>query len=29
VNGKGIRSQKLVPGDEIQVGHTVFRFELR
>jgi pSer/pThr/pTyr-binding forkhead associated (FHA) protein len=29
VNGKGIRSQKLQAGDEIQVGHTVFRFERR
>ena len=29
VNGKGIRSQQLTPGDEIQIGHTVFRFELR
>lgn len=28
VNGKGIRSQPLHPGDEIQVGHTRFRFEL-
>ncbi|MDH3519504.1 MAG: FHA domain-containing protein [Myxococcales bacterium] len=26
VNGKGIRSQELQHGDEIQVGHTVFRF---
>jgi pSer/pThr/pTyr-binding forkhead associated (FHA) protein len=29
VNGKGIRSQKLSAGDEIQIGHTVFRFERR
>lgn len=29
VNGKGIRSQRLADGDEVQVGHTVFRFELR
>jgi len=27
VNGKGVRSQALRHGDEIQVGHTVFRFE--
>jgi len=27
VNGKGVRSQALVHGDEIQIGHTVFRFE--
>ena len=27
VNGKGVRSQALHHGDEIQVGHTVFRFE--
>ena len=27
VNGKGVRSQALAPGDEIQIGHTVFRFE--
>lgn len=27
VNGKGVRSQELSPGDEIQIGHTVFRFE--
>jgi pSer/pThr/pTyr-binding forkhead associated (FHA) protein len=27
VNGKGVRSQALQPGDEIQIGHTVFRFE--
>lgn len=29
VNGKGIRSHVLQHGDEIQIGHTVFRFELR
>ncbi len=29
VNGKGVRSQALSPGDEIQIGHTVFRFEER
>ncbi len=29
VNGKGIRSHDLVHGDEIQIGHTVFRFEVR
>jgi pSer/pThr/pTyr-binding forkhead associated (FHA) protein len=29
VNGKGIRAHKLVEGDEIQIGHTVFRFEVR
>lgn len=27
VNGKGVRSQPLTHGDEIQIGHTVFRFE--
>ena len=27
VNGKGIRSHELMPGDEIQIGHTKFRFE--
>jgi len=27
VNGKGIRSHVLQAGDEIQVGHTVFRFD--
>ena len=27
VNGKGIRSHVLQPGDEIQIGHTLFRFE--
>ena len=27
VNGKGIRSQVLEPGDEIQVGHTKFQFQ--
>jgi len=26
VNGKGIRSHDLQHGDEIQIGHTVFRF---
>jgi pSer/pThr/pTyr-binding forkhead associated (FHA) protein len=26
VNGKGIRSHELVDGDEIQIGHTLFRF---
>ena len=26
VNGKGIRSHQLQPGDEIQVGHTRFQF---
>jgi len=26
VNGKGIRSHALQPGDEIQVGHTKFQF---
>ncbi len=29
VNGKGVRSQELADGDEIQIGHTVFRFEIR
>jgi len=29
VNGKGVRSQELSDGDEIQIGHTVFRFEQR
>ncbi len=27
VNGKGVRSEQLNDGDEIQIGHTVFRFE--
>ena len=27
VNGKGVRSHALADGDEIQIGHTVFRFE--
>ena len=27
VNGKVVRSKALAPGDEIQIGHTVFRFE--
>jgi adenylate cyclase len=27
VNGKGIRSHDLADGDEIQIGHTRFRFE--
>ena len=26
VNGKGVRSQVLQPGDEIQIGHTKFQF---
>jgi pSer/pThr/pTyr-binding forkhead associated (FHA) protein len=26
VNGKGIRSQPLESGDEIQIGHTRFQF---
>jgi len=26
VNGKGIRSQPLSPGDEVQIGQTRFRF---
>ena len=26
VNGKGVRSHALQPGDEIQVGHTRFQF---
>ncbi len=26
VNGKKIRSAELSPGDEIQIGHTCFRF---
>lgn len=29
VNGKGVRSEELMNGDEIQIGHTVFRFERR
>ncbi|HUK63664.1 MAG TPA: FHA domain-containing protein [Dongiaceae bacterium] len=28
VNGKGIRSHPLSPGDEIQIGHTRFEFVL-
>jgi pSer/pThr/pTyr-binding forkhead associated (FHA) protein len=27
VNGKGVRSHDLDPGDEIQVGHTRFVFQ--
>ncbi|MEM7412892.1 MAG: FHA domain-containing protein [Myxococcota bacterium] len=27
VNGKGIRSHELAPGDEIQIGHTKFSFQ--
>lgn len=27
VNGKGVRSHALQPGDEIQVGHTKFQFQ--
>ena len=27
VNGKGVRSEPLTHGDEIQIGQTVFRFE--
>jgi len=26
VNGKGVRSHELQPGDEIQIGHTKFQF---
>jgi len=26
VNGKRVRNQALEPGDEIQIGHTVFSF---
>lgn len=26
VNGKGVRSHELQPGDEIEVGHTKFQF---
>ena len=26
VNGKGVRSHELEHGDEVQIGHTVFRF---
>jgi pSer/pThr/pTyr-binding forkhead associated (FHA) protein len=29
VNGKGVRSQSLADGDEIQIGHTVLRFARR
>jgi pSer/pThr/pTyr-binding forkhead associated (FHA) protein len=29
VNGKRVRSAVLADGDEIEVGHTRFRFELR
>ncbi len=28
VNGKGVRSAPLADGDEVTIGHTVFRFEL-
>ncbi|RIL03922.1 MAG: hypothetical protein DCC71_14755 [Proteobacteria bacterium] len=26
VNGRRIRSARLAPGDEIQIGHTLFEF---
>jgi pSer/pThr/pTyr-binding forkhead associated (FHA) protein len=26
VNGKRVRSASLDPGDEIQIGHTIFQF---
>ncbi len=29
VNGKRVRSAELADGDEIQIGHTRFRFSLR
>jgi pSer/pThr/pTyr-binding forkhead associated (FHA) protein len=29
VNGKGVRSADLAPGDEIEIGHTRFRFVIR
>lgn len=28
LNGKGVRSHILSTGDEVAIGHTVFRFEL-
>lgn len=28
LNGKGVRSHILSHGDEVAIGHTVFRFEL-
>lgn len=28
LNGKGVRSHVLSDGDEVVIGHTVFRFEL-
>ncbi len=27
VNGKRVRSAALEPGDEIQIGHTIFEFQ--
>ena len=27
VNGKPVRQAKLLPGDQIQIGHTVFEFQ--
>ena len=27
VNGKVVRNKALANGDEIQIGHTIFRFE--
>jgi pSer/pThr/pTyr-binding forkhead associated (FHA) protein len=29
VNGKRVRSTELAPGDEIQIGETLFRFVMR
>ena len=29
VNGKGVRSTDLAPDDEIEIGHTQFRFLIR
>lgn len=28
VNGRRVRSAPLAPGDEIQIGHTVFEFSI-
>ncbi len=28
LNGKGVRSSALSDGDEVAIGHTVFRFDL-
>ena len=29
VNGKPVRQAALIPGDQIQIGHTVFEFQVQ